>query len=172
MWLMSRVLHEVPCDSRTPVITARTVVINPRCRECCVSVTKEPATEKRTGERGDPGKHRAMVEQLWAHHRVKHRRCHFHDVECRGKPSYTTSVEVIKGYADLRQLLGRSELYGEEREVPSASVCYKNENKRDQLTVPDGRYRTYCHIRIPVWRAVRIPDHNNVKWKTFTVVLG
>ncbi|KYN18554.1 hypothetical protein ALC57_09234 [Trachymyrmex cornetzi] len=94
MWLMSR----VPRDSRTPVITARTVVINPCCREC---------------------------------------------------------VEVIKGYADPRQLLGRSELYGEVREVP-----------------PDGRYRTYCHIRIPVWRAVRIPDHNNVKWKTFTVVLG
>ncbi|KYQ55096.1 hypothetical protein ALC60_06099 [Trachymyrmex zeteki] len=105
-----RLMSRVPRDSRTPVIT--TVVINQYCRECCVSVTKEPATEKR---------------------------------------------------------------YGEEREVHRPSVCYKDENKRDQLTVPDGRYRTYCHIRIPVWRAVRIVrilDHNNVKWKTFTVVLG
>ncbi|KYN02996.1 hypothetical protein ALC62_06090, partial [Cyphomyrmex costatus] len=87
--------------SRTPVITARTLVINSSCRECCVSATKEPG-EKR--------------------------------------------VEVIKGYTDPRQLLGRSELEG----------------KRGRFHRPS----------IPVWRAVRILDHNNVKWKTFTVVLG
>lgn len=80
------------------------------------------------------------------HHRVRHRRCHFRDVEYRGKPSYTT-VEVIKSRADSRQLLGRKR-----RRFHRPSVLEERKQKRP--TVPDGRYRTYCHIRIAVWRAI------------------
>ncbi|KYM86565.1 hypothetical protein ALC53_04026 [Atta colombica] len=71
---------------------------------------------------------RTCIIKRKEHHRVEHRRCHFHDVECRGKPNYT-SVEVIKGCADSRQLLGRSELYGEEREVPASEKTVQARNR-------------------------------------------
>lgn len=45
MRLMSEMPHGVP-RLRTSVIIARTVVINPCCRECCVSATEEPATRE------------------------------------------------------------------------------------------------------------------------------